>query len=87
MNRRNAFAVSAIAVGVLLLSPGGFAQQQSVQRPSVNATGLKGAPASSTEAQTTLTFFYGKRQTFRSMGIPQRWANVLGGRIQSPERR
>lgn len=67
-----------MALGVLLLPPGGFAQQERMQDPSPNITALRGAHTSSTEAQTTLTFFYGKRQTFRSEGIPQRWANVLG---------
>ncbi len=78
MRRRNAIAMCGMAVSVLLFPRGGFAQIQSVQGDSVNATGPTDSRVSSTNAQTTLTFYYGKRQTFRSLGIPQRWANVLG---------
>lgn len=35
------------------------------------------------QAQTAMTFFYGHRQTFRSAGVPQRWANILGN-VQNP---
>jgi len=35
------------------------------------------ASTSSTNA-TTFTFWYGKRQTFGKIGVPQRWVNILG---------
>ncbi len=43
-----------------------------------NAQEVSTSPGHSVTAQTTFTFFYGKRLTFRTVGVPQRWANVLG---------
>ena len=40
-------------------------------------SGERVASSSSTNA-TTLTFWYGKRQTFGRIGVPQRWVNILG---------
>jgi hypothetical protein len=76
MHRGSAIAVFTLAMGVLLFHGRGFAQPGPDH--SVISTGLTDTRVSSTAAPTTLSFFYGKRQTFRNMGIPQRWANLLG---------
>jgi hypothetical protein len=79
MKRRIAASLFITAMSFLISPPSGSAQQPPPQGHTPVVSDLKGvSTTSSPAALTTLTFFYGKRLTFGRVGMPQRWANILG---------
>ena len=81
------FVAGAALIGLLAgwESPEAFAQMSAPPEgspPSVQPRGFaSAAPGGGSLAKpsaTLLDFWYGKRITFRSQGVPQRWANILG---------
>lgn len=78
----------AVALLLVFFSPlagGLLSQATAVAQPSalpdtisIDTSPQRSRVSSSTASEPTITFFYGKRQFFCQIGVPQRWVNILG---------
>jgi len=79
VNSRNISLLPAIVLMVVLAPPPGRTQEVFASPThDVAIETDKDRAIAGTAGATTFTFFYGKRQTFRTVGVAQRWANILG---------